>query len=258
VTSLQISIVEDDAILCDLLTLRLTKLGYSIIGMYASGEDAIGGFSHKIPDVVLMDISLSGEMDGIETANIVQDKYDIPVVYLTASTDSKTFERAMNAGECEYVIKPFTDNDLFIAIELAYHKHNLNRKLRNKGKCLEKVLGDFGDAVISTDDQGVITLMNPAAVELTGCRDARNRKIPLGDVVRLADENGRTIEDPFQRTKTEMDALDIPPGVSLIGAGGKRIAVRGSVSPIKDDKGNFMGIILTLAPSTRDKFLRPN
>ncbi len=133
-TSLKIAIVEDDAILCDLLTIRLTKIGYSIQGMYASGEDAIKGFSDRVPDVVLMDISLSGELDGIETADIVQTRYDIPVVYLTASTDSNTFKRALNAGECEYVIKPFTDNDLFIAIELAYHKHTLNTKLTEQGK----------------------------------------------------------------------------------------------------------------------------
>ena len=256
-TSLKISIVEDDAILCDLLTLRLTKIGYSIQGMYASGEDAISGFSGRVPDVVLMDISLSGELDGIDTANIVQTRYDIPVVYLTASTDSKTFERAMNTGECEYVIKPFTDNDLFIAIELAHHKHSLNKKLRDKGKCLEKVLGDFGDAVISTDEKGIIAMMNPAATDLTGCREARTRKLSLGAVIRLEDETGRPIEDPFLRAKTEMDALDIPPGVSLISPGGKRVPVRGSVSPIRDEQGNFMGVILTLAPSARAKVLRP-
>lgn len=236
--------------------MRLTKIGYSIKGMFASGEDAIRGFSDHVPDVVLMDISLSGEMDGIETADVVQTRYDLPVVYLTASTDSKTFERALKTGECEYVIKPFTDNDLFIAIELAYHKHRLNTKLRNKGKCLERVIGDFGDAVISTDEMGIITMMNPAAMDLTGCRTARSLKIPLNEVIRLADENGRSIEDPFQRTKTEMEALDIPPGVSLTAADGKQVAVRGSVSPIRDEGGVFRGVILTLAPRARTKVLR--
>ena len=83
------------------------------------------------------------------------------------------------------------------------------------------------------------------------------RNFPLGAVITLEDESGRPIEDPFQRTKTEMDALDIPRGVSLIDADGKRVLIRGSVSPIRDEHGNFMGVILTLAPCDRAKVLRP-
>lgn len=255
-TSLQISIVEDDAILCDLLTIRLTKLGYSINGMYASGEDAISGFKTHVPDVVLMDISLSGEMDGIEAANIIQDSYDIPVVYLTASTDSKTFERAMNTRECEYVIKPFTDNDLFIAIELAFHKHTTNRKLRSRERCLVRLIGDFGDAVITTDAKGAIVIMNPAALALTGCSEAGCRNHPLDKVVRFTDDSGKTVEDPVLRVKNEMDTLDIPGSVSLVREDGSRVPVRGSVSPVRDDSGNFAGVVLTLAPRSRDKVLR--
>ncbi len=255
-TSLQISIVEDDAILCDLLTIRLTKLGYSINGMYASGEDAISGFRTRVPDVVLMDISLSGEMDGIEAANIIQDIYDIPVVYLTASTDSKTFERAMNTSECEYVIKPFTDNDLFIAIELAFHKHALNRKLRSRERCLVRLIGDLGDAVITTDAKGAIVMMNPAALALTGCSESGCRSHPLENVIRFADDSGRSVEDPVLRVKNEMDTIDIPGTVSLVRKDGSRLPVRGSVSPVKDDSGNFAGVVLTLAPRAREKVLR--
>jgi PAS domain S-box-containing protein len=255
-TSLRISIVEDDAILCDLLTLRLTKIGYSIRGMYASGEDALRRLSDHTPDVVLMDISLSGKLDGIETANLVQARYDLPVVYLTASTDSKTFERAMNSGECEYVIKPFTDNDLYIAIELAYHKHKLGRKRRNMQKCLENVVANFSDAIIATDDRGVITMMNPAAIALTGRKDADTPRVHVVEIIKMADETGRPVEDPFQRIRSEMDVMDIPDGVSIITDEGKRVPVRGSVSPIKDEEGHFKGIILTLAPRIREKVLR--
>ena len=256
-TSLQISIVEDDAILCDLLTIRLSKIGYSIKGMFASGEDAISGFSTHVPDVVLMDISLSGKMDGIEAANIIQDTHDIPVVYLTASTDSKTFERAMKTRECEYVIKPFTDNDLFIAIELAFHKHALNRKLRNRGRCLERLIDDLGDAVITTDSGGAIVMMNAAASALTGCSEKHCRKHPLDSVIRFTDDTGNALEDPVMRTRSEMDTLDFPGNASFVRADGSRVAVRGSISPIRDEQGNFAGVVLNLAPRTREKVLRP-
>jgi PAS domain S-box-containing protein len=254
-TSLQILIVEDDAILCDLLTLRLTKLGHSVKGMYASGEDALRAIPDDRPDIILMDISLSGKMDGIETARQVRLRFDIPVVYLTASTDSLTFERAIKAGDCEYVIKPFTDNDLLIAIELAHHKHKLDRKIKNKQKCLETMFGNLGDAIIGTDEKGVIRYLNPAAVALMGKDISAHTKVSLDELVAMTDNHDNRVEDAFLRLKTETEVMDIPGDVSIRSGDGKKVRVRGSVSPIRDENGRFMGVILSLAPCDRDKAL---
>jgi PAS domain S-box-containing protein len=254
--SLQIALVEDDAILCDLLTIRLNKIGYSVKGMYATGEDAIRSIPKHLPDVILMDITLSGEMDGIDTANKIQENYDIPVVYLTASNDSETFKRALKSGECEYVVKPFTDNYLFFAIELANHKHKLNRRMKDKQQHLEKVLSNSGDAIIATDPEGTITIMNPAAAALTGHTHTHGLKVQLGEVIKMADENGRRLEDPILRVKKEMDVIAIPEGISILTPDGKQNPVMGNVSPIRDDEGRFMGVILTLAPRMREKSLR--
>ena len=116
---LKIVIVEDDAILCDLLKIRLGKMGYSVTGMYATGEDAIRAISETPPDLVIMDVTLVGKMDGIETAQQIQRQFPLPVVYLTGSSDPQTFERAKITEDSEYVIKPFSDSDLHIAIEMA-------------------------------------------------------------------------------------------------------------------------------------------
>lgn len=255
-TNLGISLVEDDAILCDLLNLRLTKMGYRIQGMYPSGEDAIRSISNNHPDLILMDINLSGKMDGIETAHHIQKRFNLPVVYLTSSNDATTFERAKITEDCEYVIKPFSDHDLFIAIELAYHKFTLHRTMQDRQKFLERLVRNMSDAVICTDKDGFINLMNPSAEVLIGNQHKASRKIHLRELVTIIDENGREIENPLDRTQIEMEAMDFPDDAMLVSATGEKIAVKGSVAPLIDEKENFIGIILSVSPVSKHKTLR--
>jgi CheY-like chemotaxis protein len=255
-TKLGISLVEDDMILCDLLNLRLTKMGYRIQGMYSSGEDAIRSMGNNLPDLILMDINLSGKMDGIETAHYIQKHFSLPVVYLTSSNDPTTFERAKITDDCEYVIKPFSDHDLFIAIELAYHKFSIHKTMKSRQKFLERLVRSMSDLVICTDQDGFITLMNPSAEVLIGNQYKASRKIHLRELVSIIDENGREIENPVDRTRIEMEALDFPDDAMLVSAAGERIAITGSASPLKNEKENFIGVILIISPVSRSKILR--
>jgi CheY-like chemotaxis protein len=255
-TKLGICLVEDDAILCDLLNLRLTKMGYRIQGMYPSGEAAIDSLPNGLPDLILMDINLSGKMDGIETAHHIQKRFNIPIVYLTSSNDTTTFERAKITEDCEYVIKPFSDHDLFIAIELAYHKFSLHKRIKNRQKFLERLVRSMSDLVICTDKDGFITLMNPSAEALIGNQYKASRKIHLRELIKIVDESGREIENPVDRTKIEMEALDFPDDAMLVSATGEKIAISGCASPLKDEKENFIGVILAISPVSRPKILR--
>jgi PAS domain S-box-containing protein len=255
-TGLAVVLVEDDAILCDLLKLRLTKLGYRVISMFSSGEDALRSIPGNLPDLVLMDITLSGAMDGIEAAQHIQKKYHIPVVFLTAKCDAETFERIKVTDDSEYVIKPFTDRDLYIAIEMAYHKYVHHRNIRKKQEFLEKLVRHMGDAVIATDGDGFVTLMNPAAETLTGYQYKSTRKVHFRELVNIIDENGRGIENPVDRIRIEMEVMEIPDDAFLVSAAGGRKPVTGSASPIRDRSGHFAGIILAIAPVPRPKILR--
>jgi CheY-like chemotaxis protein len=255
-TILSIILVEDDAVLCDLLTLRLTKLGYKVKGMYSSGEEAIRSIPDTHPDLILMDINLSGKMDGIETAHYIQKKYKIPVVYLTASSDAATFERAKITDECEYILKPFSDHDLYIAIEMAYYKYTLHRKIKSKEKFLEKLVLNMGDAIICTDSEGFISLMNPAAEALIATQFKSERKVHLLELVTIVDESGREIENPINRITIDMEAMDLPQDALLVSKEAKKVPVKGSVSPLKDEKGKFGGVIVVISPISRSKTLR--
>jgi CheY-like chemotaxis protein len=120
-TKASVLIVEDNAVVAHDLKNRLTGMGYLIIDVISSGEEAVETSRHLLPDVVLMDIRLSGEMDGITAAAQIGEKYHIPVVYLTAHSDEETLARARETRPAGYVLKPFEPRNLYVAIEMALY-----------------------------------------------------------------------------------------------------------------------------------------
>ncbi|MDO9550156.1 MAG: response regulator [Methanoregula sp.] len=115
-------IVEDDDIIARVEEWRLKNLGYIVCGRAINGSEAMELVANKKPDVVLMDINIKGDMDGIETARMIKNGFDIPVIYVTSHSDGATLERAKGTKPDGFITKPFEDNDLRIAIELALRK----------------------------------------------------------------------------------------------------------------------------------------
>ncbi|TET41498.1 MAG: response regulator [Dehalococcoidia bacterium] len=125
----QVLIVEDDRITTEDIRLSLGDLGYSVVGIASSGEEAIKKAEELHPDLVLMDIVLRGAMDGSEAAEHILARFNIPVVYLTAAyMDAKTLERARITESFGYISKPFEENELGSAIEMALDKHKMERE----------------------------------------------------------------------------------------------------------------------------------
>ncbi|MDR9401892.1 MAG: response regulator [Halothece sp. Uz-M2-17] len=125
----KIFIVEDEFIIAKGLARKLEKLGYKIVGTVASGEEALRKIEETHPDLVLMDILIEGEMDGIETATEVLQKFNIPVIYLTAYGDDKTLERAEESGCYGYILKPFKQREVHAAIRMALSKHKQGEEI---------------------------------------------------------------------------------------------------------------------------------
>ena len=121
-TGASILIVEDDDILARVEDWRLKNLGYMISGRASSGAEAINGVMKQRPDLVLMDINIEGSMDGIETAMMIKKRYDVPVVYMSSHPTDMTVERAKATRPEGFIVKPFHDTDLRVAIELALKK----------------------------------------------------------------------------------------------------------------------------------------
>jgi len=118
----RVLVVEDESIIAADIIMSLRNLGYEGIAVVSSGEQAIKKVESDKPDLVLMDIVIKGEMDGIETAGRIRSRFKVPVVYLTAYADEKTLERAKITGPFGYIMKPFTEMDLKVAVEIGLYK----------------------------------------------------------------------------------------------------------------------------------------
>jgi PAS domain S-box-containing protein len=123
--------VEDERIVARYLRLRLRKLGYEVTDVASSMQEAVQLAEMTTPDLVLMDIQLNGRPEGIDAAREIRARFDIPVIYLTAHSDSDTIEQAKLTEPCGYLLKPFEDRDLWVAIETAVHKHANDKRLRD-------------------------------------------------------------------------------------------------------------------------------
>jgi DNA-binding LytR/AlgR family response regulator len=127
-----ILITEDESIVAKDIQMNLKKLGYNVVGICSSGEDAIVAADEKTPDIILMDIMLKGEMSGIDAADAIRQKLNIPIIFLTAYADESTLAKAKVTEPYGYIIKPFKEIDLHTSIEMALYKHKKNTDIKKE------------------------------------------------------------------------------------------------------------------------------
>lgn len=139
----KILVVEDEGIVAQEIKSRLQRLGYTVCGIVHSGSKAIEKTDELTPDLVLMDIKLKGDIDGIEAAAEIKKRCNIPVIYLTAYTDEETLKRAKTMEPFGYIVKPFEERNLMVSIEIALHRHKSEKERLYREK-LQAVLETAG------------------------------------------------------------------------------------------------------------------
>lgn len=168
--TLKIMIVEDEIIVAKDIQRILKKLGYEAFDPFANGKKALDSIEKLTPDLILLDINLkSSEMDGIHVAEQIHQHYQIPFIFLTAFSDKATLERAKLTEPYGYIIKPFEEDDIRTAIEIAYYKYTKDLEMQNKGNRFAAALDSLEVAVIITDSNEKVIFMNKMAETLTGC-----------------------------------------------------------------------------------------
>jgi two-component system cell cycle sensor histidine kinase/response regulator CckA len=252
-----ILVVEDERVVAKDLQRTLANMGYFVPATAASGDEALRLVAERCPALVLMDIHIKGETDGVETARLIRAKFDVPVVFLTAYADGETIARAKLAEPHGYLLKPVKGEELRSTVEIALHKHDIERQLRERERWFAATLNSIGDAVISTDAAGLVTFMNPAAEALTRWQSAAAAGSPLGEVVRLRDPSTRSaaaspIASALRGLKVDLGEAELLPRE------GPERSITHSAAAIVGDGGGVLGAVLVLRDVSERKRLAQN
>jgi len=164
----KVAIVEDEFIVALDIKSFLERSGYSVSGVYSSGDDLLADIESQGPDLILMDIKIRGSMDGVDTSLLVHERYGIPVVLLTAYADDETIARAKITQPFGYIIKPFDERELKTAIEIALYRSGMERKLKQSEERYRKLFHEGISANFLSDLSGGVQEANKAFRNLIG------------------------------------------------------------------------------------------
>src|SRR3954469_24854810 len=156
----KVLIAEDEHIVAQDLAKSLGGMGYDVAAFADTGADAVRIAQQVCPDVVLMDIRLRGDMDGIAAATEVWERWKIPVVFITSHSDPETVKRATNASPYGYIVKPFRPNELGATLRVAVRQNQLSREIFAEKDWFQVLLTEVSDGVIATDCAGRVQYMN--------------------------------------------------------------------------------------------------
>ena len=221
-TAYNILIVEDEGLIGLDIAHRLEALGHTVAATVGTVDEALQ--QAEGVDIVLMDIRLDGPGDGIDAARRIRERFQLPVVFLTAHADRSTLERAKVAEPYGYLVKPVASASLQTTIEIAIHKHQMERRLEESEAWFRASLGSVADAVIVCDPQGNVRTLNPAAEKLLDGKRVPAAELFPDDPVALA-----ILEDAPVAINTRL---------------GEKV-VEGWAAPVKAGKG-LLGAVLTL------------
>lgn len=249
-----IVVVEDEIIVAIDLQTTLENLGYRVLAIADTGRLAIKKVIEVQPNLVLMDIRLKGDMDGITAAEEIYSRFDVPIIYLTAYADEDTLNRAKLTSPYGYIVKPFGERELRSTIEITLYKHRMERQLKEKSQWLATVLKSIGDGVITNDINARITFMNPIAEALTGWQQADALGKNLSEVFPIVHETNRTaIASPIIEAIEEGNIVRLPEQTLLLSRDGTEIPIGDSAAPIKDEKENVIGAVLVFWDMTEQR-----
>ena len=242
-----ILIFEDEGITALHLRTLLTGWGYSVAAVADTAETAEDLIESTSPDLVLMDIRLKGEMDGIEAADLIHQRFGIPVVFLSAHNDESTRRRIEASHAYGLVVKPFDERDVQMAVKSALHRRRIEGALAPEADGPEPTLPQLGDAVVATDAEGRIVYMNEPAESLTGWKDFDAFEHEATDIIHLNEaEDGTLIGHPVSSVLQDADEGDSSGDSILTSRSGSQQPISHRVTPVRDGSGDLLGAVVTI------------
>jgi two-component system cell cycle sensor histidine kinase/response regulator CckA len=225
----------------------LKKIGYEVVGIAVTGEEAVSMAASLMPDVILMDIHLKGDMDGIAATKKINEVTDTPVIYLTAYADDDTVKRALKTESCSYLVKPFNPREVYSNIEFAIHRHRMSKCSGSHRNNLELHLAQSPSAGIIIDLKGRVVYINPETEVLTGWKREELIGRNIFDTLSInpghyGGDDGNTINQIYL-----LGAIHyLPPRATIQTKSGKVRSVRLWSGLVKEDEGGLKNIVLVM------------
>ena len=236
----RILIVEDDAIIAAHLKRLLTNLGYNVFGMVASGEEAIQKVNETPPDLILMDMHLAGNINGIETATQIGNRFDIPVIYLTAHSEDQLVQQAKSSEPHGYLVKPVQDRELYATIEIAFYKYQAEEEIREIKESYDRLTDNADEAIFKIkveEEGGKVVYMNSTAERIFGYTQADWDSDPtLGSKI-IHPDYAEKYGQLYNEMKTEKAIKKIILG--WITKDGREVIMESIIIPLMDEKGEI-------------------
>jgi CheY-like chemotaxis protein len=231
----KILVVEDEGVVALDIEQRLTRLGYAVVGVADNATAAFELARTQRPDLVLMDIRLRGDLDGIDLARDLSARHELPVVFLTGNADEATLKRALEAEPYGYVLKPFELRTLEAVLQTAVFRFRAERRMHEMRRWLEDAMRSIPDAVFATDLEQRVTFLNRTAEKLVKLELAGALLRPLEEVL------------VSERVRSAANAVAGGAGVEHFALSVGERTFDASVGPISSD-GEVTGVLVVLCP----------
>lgn len=247
----RILITEDESIIAKDIENMLINFGYEVVGITDNGEDAIKLSEELKPDLILLDIVLKTQLDGIEAGIEIRKRNPIPVIFITAYADEKTLKRVKNALPYGYLLKPFDQRELYASIETALLRASIERNTYQNLLWITTILNNISDALIATDSQGIIRFINPQVERLTGLSEKDligKRLIDLNIIQNVDSDFIKTIDIALNSNSLPEKAKEFV----LTDKNNNKINISVSITSLKPLNEPAQGLILILRDITEE------
>ncbi len=243
----KVLIVEDEGVVALSLKSTLSKMGYSIAGIAVTGKEALKIAMETHPDVILMDIHIKGDIDGIQTTEELHKVTDIPVIYLTAYSDEETLSRALRTNGHSYLVKPFNPRELYSNIEFAIYKRRLKEKIGNSREKLELFLSRSSDCGLIIDLCHRVVFANPSSEQFTGYAIAELTGKNIFALLNLAASRKEESDDDTIHRILSMEVIHYLPRSGIITMkNGKMRSVSLKAGIIREEENEMKNILLLM------------
>ena len=248
----KIIIVESNTAVAEDIEERLTTLGYTICAIVSSKAQAITKVTEMRPDLVLIDMDVEREMDGVDIAQEIYNRFDIPVIYLTNYVNENLLEKVKTTRAFGHVFKPYGTDQLHLSIENHLYWYQEDQRFREEQQ-LTTIFNNVSDAVVATDRKGLVTFMNPAAERMIGCQFEEASGANIQQIFRVDTEG----DCPITVVLRSILCPDTPiaPDLSTDGKGDyeailttrsdQKIQVNYNAVPSINQRGKVIGMVIT-------------